>query len=167
MAGVSGRSGRRPAPTRLKVVRGNPGKRPLNAKEPQPKTQLSEAPEHLNDEAKREWKRAGEMLADLGVVTELDRSAFAGYCQAWADCKRLTEQLNEMASWTWQSGKGYRQQVPEISMRRECWTRLKEAGSRLGLDPSSRSGLHVEPRSERENKFARLRQLNPFAEFES
>ena len=72
-----------------------------------------------------------------------------------------------MASWTWQSQKAYRQAVPELSMRKEAWTRIKEAGSKLGLDPSSRSGLHVKPARtanpfdgfgdcEKPNKFAEL-----------
>ena len=153
-------------PTALKALQGTtrPDRTPKN--EPKPGGH-AEPPDFLTAEALTECDRLAPELEAIGLLTVADPSVFSVYCQAWADYKKLTVQLNEMASWTWQSGKGYRQQVPEISMRRECWTRLKEAGSRLGLDPSSRSGLHVEPRSERENKFARLRRLNPFEEFEA
>ncbi len=49
--------GRKPTPTRLKLLRNNPGKRPLNPDEPQPEATLPEPPAHLSDEAKCEWQR--------------------------------------------------------------------------------------------------------------
>ncbi len=48
---------RKPTPTRLKLLGGNPGKRPLNLDEPQPEPTLPEPPAHLSDEAKAEWGR--------------------------------------------------------------------------------------------------------------
>ena len=159
-------AGRPRKPTALKRLQGT--YRPDRESADEPKLEgHADPPDVLTAEALAEWERLAPDLEAIGLLTVADRAVFAVYCQAWADYNRLTDQLNSMASWTWQSAKGYRQQVPEISMRRECWTRLKEAGSRLGLDPSSRSGLHVEPRSKRENKFAELRRLNPFAEFDS
>ena len=144
MAGVSGRSGRRPAPTRLKVVRGNPGKRPLNAKEPEPKTQLPEAPEHLNDEAKREWKRAGEMLADLGVVTELDRSAFAGYCQAWGRWVEAEESLKRYGVVV-KSPSGYPMQSPFLAIANKAMEQMRGFLIEFGMTPASRTRVHAEP----------------------
>ena len=76
-------AGRKPLPTNIKLLRGNPGKRPLNEREPEPKAKLPRAPEHLNDEAKREWRRMAHTLYDLGLLTEIDRAALAAYCVAW------------------------------------------------------------------------------------
>lgn len=42
-------AGRRPKPTHLKVVTGNPGKRKLNDKEPTPAREIPSPPEHLSD----------------------------------------------------------------------------------------------------------------------
>ena len=47
-------AGRKPKPTRLKIIQGNPGKRPLNKNEPQPERRLMRAPSHLSEEAKKE-----------------------------------------------------------------------------------------------------------------
>ena len=48
-------------PTALKISRGNPGKRPLNDREPQPEG-VARCPSWLCDVAKAEWKRlAGEL----------------------------------------------------------------------------------------------------------
>src|SRR5262249_22001030 len=40
--------GRRPKPTRLKVITGNPGKRPLNEHEPRPEPQIPPCPSELS-----------------------------------------------------------------------------------------------------------------------
>ena len=45
--------GRKPTPTAIKVLEGNPGKRPLNANEPKPKKKAPRCPSWLEDEAKK------------------------------------------------------------------------------------------------------------------
>jgi len=60
--GVSGggdnmAAGRKRKPTVLKVLEGNPGKRPLNKNGPKPKPVAPKTPKHLNSVAKKEWKR--------------------------------------------------------------------------------------------------------------
>ena len=41
--------GRKPSPTHLKLVKGNPGKRPLNVSEPEPEAVLPCPPAELCD----------------------------------------------------------------------------------------------------------------------
>ena len=43
--------GRRPNPTRLKLLTGNPGKRPLNPDEPKPQIAVPECPVELGPAA--------------------------------------------------------------------------------------------------------------------
>jgi len=74
--------GRKPKPTALKALEGNPGRRALNENEPKPRGAVSACPDWLEDEAKAEWARMGEILARMGVLTEVDLTACAGYCQA-------------------------------------------------------------------------------------
>lgn len=49
--------GRKPKPTAVKVLEGNPGKRSLNTAEPKPEKKAPRCPSWLEDEAKKEWKR--------------------------------------------------------------------------------------------------------------
>jgi len=70
--------GRRAKPTQLKIVTGNPGKRPLNADEPRPDANIPECPPEL-----LAHRLAGE-LAALRLLTNLDRAALAAYCGAYA-----------------------------------------------------------------------------------
>ncbi len=64
------------------MLAGNPGRRPLNQREPQPPIlmELPQPPLPLSSNARREWVRTGGMLLRTGILTELDLSALAAYC---------------------------------------------------------------------------------------
>src|SRR5713101_6600171 len=85
--------GRKPVPTTLKLLRGNPGKRPLNPDEPQPRVEIPPCPSHLSTEAKKEWRRSAKLLAELGLLASIDRAALALYCEAWARWVQAEEAL--------------------------------------------------------------------------
>ena len=71
--------GRRPKPTSLKLIEGNPGKRPLDRNEPRPSPGVPTCPAHLNPSAKAEWKRLARQMLTLGMITDLDRSVLAKF----------------------------------------------------------------------------------------
>ena len=50
-------AGRKPKPTAVKILEGNPGKRKLNEHEPQPQRKAPPCPKWLEPEAKKEWRR--------------------------------------------------------------------------------------------------------------
>ncbi len=80
-------AGRKPKPTALKKLEGNPGKRKLNTKEPVPEKGMPDCPKWLLPEAREEWKRLCQKLSEMGVLTEIDMAAFAAYCQSYARWK--------------------------------------------------------------------------------
>ena len=55
-------AGRKPKPTALKKLEGNPGKRKLNTKEPIPAKGMLNCPEWLLPEAKKEWERLADLM---------------------------------------------------------------------------------------------------------
>ena len=92
--------GRWPTPTHLKLVRGNPGKRALPKKGEELPVVIEEVspPPFLSDDAKVEWGRMMQALVALKLVSSLDRSAFAAYCQAygrWAQAERALAAMRE------------------------------------------------------------------------
>ena len=89
-------AGRRPTPTALKVLRGNPGGRPLPEGEAQPQVGRPSQPEWLSAEAKREWTRVSRELLDLRLLTVVDRAALAGYCQWWARWREAEQRIDEL-----------------------------------------------------------------------
>ena len=68
--------GRKPKPTALKELEGNPGRRPLNGAEPKPDRKAPRCPSWLEEEAKKEW-RVWAILEQMGLLTEMDMAAFA------------------------------------------------------------------------------------------
>lgn len=132
--------GRKPKPTALKVIEGNPGKRPLNQAEPKPENKAPKCPSWLEKEAKKEWRRMSKVLEALGILTEVDTAAFAGYCQAYARWKEAEEFLSKHGT-IFKTPSGYIQQVPQVSIAQTYLKIMKDFCSEFGLTPSSRSRI--------------------------
>src|SRR5215831_7854649 len=64
--------GRIPKPTPIRIMEGNPGKRPLNVAEPRFPPGIAEAPEHLTPAERAEWERVTALLDSARVLTEAD-----------------------------------------------------------------------------------------------
>ena len=90
--------GRRPVPSRIKALTGNPGKRPLNQHEPRPEPQIPDCPPQLGPIAREEWDRLTTELASLRIVTALDRSALAAYCNAYGLWAEATEAIQKFGT---------------------------------------------------------------------
>lgn len=135
--------GRKPTPTRLKLVAGNPGKRPINGSEPQPAADLPSCPAHLNPSARAEWKRLARDLNRIGLLTMVDRAALAVYCQSygrWVEAERKlreTPVLLKMPS-------GYIQHSPWLTIANKERELMARYMAELGLTPSSRSRLAID-----------------------
>ena len=91
--------GRRPVPTHLQLLRGNPGRRALPESEPEPMTsaQIPEAPPFLQGYACDEWYRIAEELHRLNLLTVVDINPLAAYCDAYARWRTAVEALADMA----------------------------------------------------------------------
>jgi P27 family predicted phage terminase small subunit len=92
--------GRRPLPTHLKVLRGNPGKQSLNDDEPAPSAPdcLPEAPAFLSAYAREEWKRVMSELFLMGLYTNFDQAVLCAYCESWARWRTANELVQRMAA---------------------------------------------------------------------
>ena len=91
--------GRKPLPSNVVRLRGNPGKRRLNDAEPRPAAKVPACPACLGDEARKEWQRLSKELAELGLLTGLDRGMLAAYCQAhalWVEAVSSIERYGTM-----------------------------------------------------------------------
>ncbi len=82
--------GRKPAPNALKKLRGS---RYVNEHEPPVDDGKPACPSYLSDEAKTVWRYHAANLHAADLLKKTDRDTFAGYCEAVADFRRATEQL--------------------------------------------------------------------------
>ena len=132
--------GRKPKPTALKILEGNPGKRPLNENEPIPPKGNIKCPSWLLPEAKKEWKRLAPSLEAMGVLTMADLKAFEGYCQAYARWREAEEFLTHHGS-IFKTPSGYVQQVPQVSIAQQNLKIMQSFCSEFGLTPATRARI--------------------------
>jgi len=136
--------GRRPLPTRMKVLTGNPGKRPLNEHEPQPEPRIPDCPPQLGPIAREEWDRLVGELASLRMVTALDRSALAAYCNAYGLWAEATEAIQKYGTMV-KSPTGYPIQSPYVSIANRQAEIMMRIASEFGFTPASRSRISTPP----------------------
>lgn len=136
--------GRKPLPTALKDLEGDRGhnRRPLNRQEPTPSSDGVKCPIWLETEAKKEWKRLAPSLLAMGVLTNHDLSAFAGYCQAYARWREAEEFLSKHGT-TFETPNGYVQQVPQVSIAAQSLKIMQSFCAEFGLTPASRARLYA------------------------
>ncbi len=96
---MNGTRGPLPKPAALRLLEGNAGKRPLDLTAGvNPKIEVPSVPKHLGAEARKEWKRITPILEELGLISGLDRTALALYCQASGRLAELETAFNSMVA---------------------------------------------------------------------
>src|SRR5262245_31840549 len=80
--------GKKALPNAIKLLRGNPGKRPLKA-DLTPAVGVLAPPAWLSPLAREHWIETVPVLARYGLFTELDRMAWAIACSAWGHAREL------------------------------------------------------------------------------
>ena len=142
-----GRRGPPPKPTALKLMAGNPGKRPLNKREPRPRRTTPRCPAWLNKNAKTVWRRMVPELRDMGVLTVVDGEALAAFCQTYARWREAEEFLTKHGLvYPLRDEKGHvrcMQQFPQVSIARNMLLALKAFYQEFGMTPASRSRIEV------------------------
>lgn len=140
--------GRRPKPTRLKLLTGNPGKHPLNREEPKPDPQIPDCPAELGPVARAEWDRLAGELGKLRILTNLDRAALAAYCGAYALWAEATENIQKFGTMV-KSPSGYPIQSPYVAIANRQTELMMRIASEFGFTPASRSRIAAPAPEER------------------
>jgi phage terminase small subunit len=132
--------GRKPVPTALKVLRGNPGKRPINRDEPAPPPLDRRVPADLgdDDEAKREWRRTISPAIGTGQITSADRVVALAHCLLWSTWRA---QLADAALHPHSAN-------PSRLSANKTFALLVRVDAELGLTPSARSRVKVTAREQ-------------------
>ena len=150
--------GPRPSPTQLKKLRGNPGRRPLPKNEPKPrqKSSIPRAPAHLNKVAQKEWRRMAKELHPLGLLTNVDLTAFAAYCatfSVWLDAQAQISKHGVLIK----AQSGFPMQSPYLTISNRAMTEMRKWLVEFGCSPSSRSRVSVTDKPK----------VDPLAEFQA
>jgi P27 family predicted phage terminase small subunit len=138
--------GKKPVPTALKLLRGNPGKRRINRSET-PGGPLDPAcpPELTAADARAEWERGIVAAIRVGQITERDRIFAIAHCELWATWR---SQLADAARHPHVVSSGPTKHPipnPARCMANKTFLLLARVDVELGFTPSSRSRITVEP----------------------
>lgn len=97
-------------------------------------------PASLDKVAAAEWRRLAKELHTLGLLTSVDRGAFAGYCQSWSNWLGALKEI-ETGGAVVKSPTGYPIQSPWISIANSALKQMRSFLVEFGMTPSSRSRI--------------------------
>lgn len=134
--------GRKPTPASLKVVTGNPGKRPIKhglAAE----NEAPPPPDRLSAEALEIWHSTVPQLHRLGVLARVDQHQIAVYCEVVARYYRAlgeVQRLGEVYETQGKNGPMLRVN-PYVKIARDCEVTIKNYASEWGMTAVARMRL--------------------------
>jgi P27 family predicted phage terminase small subunit len=145
-----GERGPKPLPANVHKLRGNASHKPLASLLDdivRPDVEIPECPQHLDEEAMAEWARITPHLERLGLISQLDRAALVGYCQAWSDyvwaARRIADLNQGDASGErgriWDTPSGYKQISVPMQIKNRALDQMDKFLAHFGLSPALRS----------------------------
>jgi len=155
MAGVTGRSGRRPKPVALKKLAGNPGKRSLNTEAPDfgLVTNIN-CPEWMGDYGRSMWEHITPLLCRQHVLQATDIHVLEAFCNAYDQFRVAQKQVKKYGPIF--SIKGRLVKNPAVTAVKEATATMAAYGGMLGLDPASRQRLVGKKPDTSGNPFTKL-----------
>ena len=143
MAGVKGRSGRKPKPVREHMLRGTYradrhaaakalADRAARGPVPKPPAIVRDDPESLSF-----WKRNAKHCHALGTLDALSAMPFALVAIHWSDYRRLSAYLDKNGH-TYTTDRGVERLRPEFKMAYEAMNDFIKHGQEFGLSPMGR-----------------------------
>lgn len=136
--------GRKPTPTALKVVLGNPGKRPIRQSngELQPQGRARKPAKLLSPEAAVEWDRLAPAMHRLGILTPADPAFFVAYCEAFGSYTRANRKLREQGELVLNAA-GLPVRNPWLRVRSDAAAEMRQFGAEFGLSPAIRARFTI------------------------
>lgn len=136
--------GRKPTPTALRLLRGNPTKRAFNRFEPptEPLQQMS-APAWLAGEQLAKWHDVTRELADAGMLSTAYRDVITVYCVAWARWRTALQKLVEFGDLIKAPRSGLAIPSPYLGIANKAQHDMLQAQAEMGLTPTSRTRVKV------------------------
>ncbi len=153
--------GRKPKPTKLRLLEGNRSRTPL-PEEPNVESDLPEPPDHLDTYALEEWNRLAPGLHALGILFDVDRGPFSAYCQAYSRWRRAEEQLKELSRDNALLGlvqvtkTGHVIQHALVGISNKAAADFVKYAVEFGLTPSARARIAIDPSHGKSGKFKGL-----------
>jgi P27 family predicted phage terminase small subunit len=124
-------------------LRGFPGKRKLRpGPQPTRTEEVPEPPDFLCEAAKAEWRRLAPELCRLNLLTTLDRSLFAVYCETFGHWMEAERQL-EAGGLVAKGSTGNVVMHPLVKIAVQAARDVCKFGAEFGLSPCARAKMRA------------------------
>lgn len=157
--------GRRPDPTAIRIIKGNPQKKPLPKNEPKfkkpderltPKEYLGDSADIMGEQSLKIWDIITPDLHGAGVLTKGDYMAAIGLCNTLSDYFEARRMINK-------GGQFYKDSDGKIKVARwvgranEAWREALSQMASFGMTPSDRTRIKsvLDDDREEDNPFIR------------
>jgi P27 family predicted phage terminase small subunit len=135
--------GRKPTPSELRRLRGNPGRRPMkNEAQPPISERVPRPPVHLFGSARKEWFKIAPLLHEVGLLTNLDTRALEGYCMNYGRWVEAEEEIRRTGT-VIRSKNGQPTISPYVRIANDSYQAWTKALIEFGMTPSSRSRVTI------------------------
>ena len=148
------KTGRPRKPTALKLVEGNPGKRPLPKNEPKPAPVRPRMPAYLHGEGRKHWTSLASKLERMGVLTEVDEDILGTYCDAYHRWREAEVHIRREGAVIKAPTSGYPMPNPWVALRNRALDDMRRWAPELGIGAASRSRIEVKKVDADENPLA-------------
>lgn len=132
--------GRKPTPTAVKQLHGNPGKRAINKREPKPKTAVKRPWGLGQGEQRKFWDEHAPELERMQVLTGIDSAAFRLMAEHYAFAVQAAKELREGGELTVEGREGPKKH-PLMQVLRDNSQMFKSYAVEFGMTPSARARL--------------------------
>ncbi len=134
--------GRKPKPTAKRKIEGNPGKRKLNKREPQPRMSADIAPAQLDAAMRTFADRYLPLLQEMQIFTDVDLAAFELMSLHYATTWRAAEMLQKN-NLVIKDKFGQLHKHPALQLMRDNSALFRAYAAEFGMTPSARSRIQV------------------------
>src|ERR1700686_1526746 len=100
-----------PTPTKIRILNGNPSRRPLPVNEPQFTSGVPERPSGMSAGARKQWNELVGEMANAGILRRVDGGALAMLCEDEAMIHMLRTGLAAQAREITKKAKDKKQQI--------------------------------------------------------
>lgn len=139
-------AGRPPKPTKLKLVQGNPGKRPLPEFEPEPERGIPAPPAWFPADYFDLWAEIAPTLEEMRVLSLADGPALVLLVSAyaeWHSARKVLETEGRTYGTRTATGEPVIKSHPMCVSEADLWKRVCAMLQQFGLTPSARSKVHA------------------------
>jgi len=130
--------GKRPTPTRLKIIKGTDQPCRIRKDEPKPADDNIQMPDDMSAGAIKQWDKVSKQLKEARIITNIDVDALSMYCEAyatWIDANKAIQKHGVVVK----NKSGFPVQSPYFLVANKAFDQMRAMLTEFGMTPSSRT----------------------------